>query len=117
METTEVHHDLIGMKYDDVVTKLDITEDHGGCCGYASCEVSGIPDSVDPEKLILKGCTLIEYDSHNDDRKVLNFLFENDLGNQYIYGLDCQAGSGSGWSYGAYVSVKLGDKELVEASW
>lgn len=118
METTRINQHLIGMSYKDIVPKLEIFEDSGDCCGYASCEQVGvIPDHVDIEKLVCKDCVKIEYDeSYCGNRSVVNFVFTDGEG-ELILGYELSAGSGSGWSYGAYVQLKLGDEVLAEESW
>lgn len=117
MLTTKVHQDLIGKTYKEIVEAIKIDEDNGGCCGYAECdEVSIIPDDVNKESLTLKDCVEIEYDDRYEDRKVLNFVFTDGHGD-LILGYELRAGSGSGWNYGAYVALRLEDKDICEASW
>ena len=118
METTRVHQDLIGKSYSDIVSKLKIDEDHGDCCGYASCETTDnvIPEGVDTENLVLIDCVHIQYKSEYDSRSVLNFVFTDGIGD-LILGYELSAGSGSGWGYGAYVTLSYEDRELASASW
>ena len=117
MITTEVHRDLVGMKYEDVVQKLEIIKDDGDCCGYAEVDVT-LPENT--SNLTLKSCVEIQYgyDGNDDqDRKVLNFIFETPEGSELLLGYDLKAGSGSGWSYGAWVKLQLEDRVLVECRW
>lgn len=117
MQTTKVHQDLIGKSYNEIVAAIKIDEDNGGCCGYAQCdEVSAIPSHVSTDALVLKDCVEIEYDERDEDRKVLNFVFTDGEG-ELILGYELRAGSGSGWSYGAWVSLSLEDREICGASW
>ena len=120
MQTTKVHQNLIGKSYREIVERLEITSDQGDCCGFASCdEPDAVPSDVNTSELVLKDCVLIEYDSpYNDaDRQVLNFIFVNPKGDELLLGYELCAGSGSGWAYGAWVTLSLDGEELATASW
>ena len=116
METTRVHQDLIGKSYEEIKQALVIVEDGGGCCGWSDYDVTTIPEGVDVTKLVLKDCVQIDYDEEYSNRVVLNFVFSDGKG-ELVLGYDLSAGSGSGWSYGAYVTLSLGERELATASW
>ena len=119
MKTERVHQDLIGKSYSDIVSKLKITEDHEDCCGYASCKTTDnvIPEGVDTESLVLKDCVHIQYEiEYESDRSVLNFVFTDGVGD-LILGYELTAGSGSGWRYGAWVTLSYEDRVLAEVSW
>lgn len=120
MNTYKVHQDLVGLSYHEIVDHLKIEEDGGDCCGYADWEVTDLPSDVGPDSLILKDCVQIDYPTQGygtGARSVLNFIFTCKGKGEAILGYDLTAGSGSGWSYGAYVKLSLGDKELLEVSW
>ncbi|RQZ76427.1 hypothetical protein DF052_00280 [Burkholderia glumae] len=59
----------------------------------------------------------IEYDCDEGERVVMNFIF--DLGDKkgLILGHELSAGSGSGWSYGAYCTLNFNGEEIASASW
>lgn len=118
METNRVNQHLVGSKYEDILPKLSIFEDQGDCCGYASCEEQfTLPLDTDIAKLVLKDCVQIDYNEDYDgSRSVVNFVFTDGEG-EWILGYKLSAGSGSGWGYGAYVQLKLGDEVLAEESW
>lgn len=116
MNTTKVYQDLIGKSYNDIVNRLEIRETEGDCCGWSSCEISNRPKKADLDTLILKGCVLIDYSNENMSRQVLNFVFL-DEDKEVVLGYDLAAGSGSGWAYGASVTLLLDGEELAEASW
>lgn len=119
MITTKVHQNLIGMTYHEVIDKLEIIEDQGACCGFAGCDIAGeIPDDLDKDHLTLKDCVRIEYDEdYNKAQVVLNFVFQTKEGNELVLGYHLEAGSGSGWGYGAYVILRREGEELASASW
>lgn len=115
MKTEKVMQHLIGKTYGEIVSHLSIEEDDGDCCGYAFVSVS---DGVERQDAILFDVVRIEYDNERDEeRVVVNFIF--DLGGEsgLILGYDLSAGSGSGWSYGAYCSLKYKNEEVASASW
>lgn len=118
MEAQRVNAYLIGKKYHEIVDKLNIVEYQGDCCGYASCKVTAaLPEGLDLASLVLKDCVQLNYNPVEEDRQVLNFVFKTTDGNEVILGYELSAGSGSGWSYGAYVQLKHNDVILCEASY
>src|SRR5690606_2130921 len=111
----------IGKTYKEIVELLRTEEDGGDCCGWSECSIEDSLVSLeDKEEAVLVNVVEIEYpseDSHCSERNVINFIF--DLGEQkgLILGYDLQAGSGSGWSYGAYVTLYYDKEEVASASW
>ena len=119
MKTESVNEHLIGKTYDQIIPLLVFDEDRGDCCGSAQWDKIGdhaLPVDLNTSLLILEGCTLIEYDDIDGKRVVHNFVF-NYKGDKVILGYELTAGSGSGWAYGAYVQMKLGDTVLAQAEW
>ena len=121
MKTTQIMQHLIGKTYKEIVDHLRTEEDGGDCCGWSECSIE---DSLvyleDKESAVLVDVVEIDYsdeDSDASDRSVVNFIF--DLGDRkgLILGYDLQAGSGSGWSYGAYVTLYYDKEEVASASW
>ena len=114
-----VNEHLVGLSYRDIVDHLTFDEDHGGCCGHASCEeVNHIPKHVDKDRLVLKSCISLEYETgYGESRSVLNFIFSDGDGGELILGYELTAGSGSGWSYGAYVKISHKGVVLAEERW
>lgn len=117
MEATLVNQHLIGKSYSEIVDHLEFDEDCGDCCGYASIdEIAGVPSGIDTSKLILKNCVEICYDEPDENRVVLNFVFTNGI-EEIILGYELTAGSGSGWSYGAYAMIVHENQKLAEVNW
>ena len=113
---------LIGKTYKELVDHLRTEEDGGDCCGWSNCYIEdSLVDLKDKAEAVLVDVVEIDYsddaDSDYSDRSVINFIF--DLGDKkgLILGYDLQAGSGSGWSYGAYVTLYFDKEEVASASW
>jgi len=113
MEATEVMTHLYGKTYAEVVESLSVQDDQGDCCGWADCEITDEIYHLDgsDEAVLVK---VIQYDYSSDcsDRCVVNFIFDLGDSKGLILGYDLSAGSGSGWSYGAFVSLSY-NKEIV----
>ena len=121
MKTTQIMQHLIGKTYKEIVDHLRTEEDGGDCCGWSECSIEdSLVNLEDKESAVLVDVVEIDYsdeDSDVSERTVINFIF--DLGDQkgLILGYDLQAGSGSGWAYGAYVTLYYDKEEVASASW
>lgn len=122
MKTTQIMQHLIGKTYKELVDHLRTEEDGGDCCGWSNCYIEdSLVDLKDKAEAVLVDVVEIDYSDEGDsdcsDRSVINFIF--DLGDQkgLILGYDLQAGSGSGWSYGAYVTLYFDKEEVASANW
>ena len=122
MKTTQIMQHLIGKTYKELVDHLRTEEDGGDCCGWSNCYIeNSLVDLKDKAEAVLVDVVEIDYsddaDSDYSERSVINFIF--DLGDKkgLILGYDLQAGSGSGWSYGAYVTLYFDKEEVASASW
>lgn len=120
MKTEKIMQHLTGKTYKEVVEALSIEQDDGDCCGYAGVEIiDAVKDLEDADNAVLFDIVKIDYndDGGDGERVVANFIF--DLGDEkgLILGYDLSAGSGSGWSYGAFCTLKYGEEEVVSASW
>ncbi|WP_186187942.1 hypothetical protein [Burkholderia gladioli] len=118
MRTETVLHHLVGKTYKEVVDALSTTEDAGDCCGWFDhTETDALKDLEGKESAVLVSVVKIEYDVSEGEHVVLNFIF--DLGDKkgLILGHDLSAGSGSGWHYGAYCTLRFNGEEIASASW
>ena len=118
---------LIGKTYKELVDHLRTEEDAGECCGWSGCYIEdSLVDLKDKAEAVLVDVVEIDYSDEDDsdcdysdcyDRSVINFIF--DLGDQkgLILGYDLQAGSDSGWGYGAYVTLYYDKEEVASVSW
>ena len=125
MKTTQIMQHLIGKTYKEIVELLRTEEDGGDCCGWSECSIEdSLVDLKDKAEAVLVDVVEINYSDeyfveYSDvfERNVINFIF--DLGDKkgLILGYDLKAGSGSGWSYGAYVPLYYDKEEVASASW
>lgn len=120
MKVENIMQHLIGKKYKEVIKALSFEQYGGDCCGWASVDViDAVKDLQNCEKAKLVKVVKFDYsdDEYEGDRVVANFVF--DLGKEkgLILGYELSAGSGSGWSYGAYCSLNYGDEVVASASW
>ncbi|UJH75025.1 hypothetical protein L0U95_24110 (plasmid) [Burkholderia cenocepacia] len=118
MKTETVLHHLVGKTYKEVVDALSVSQDHGDCCGWSDHVVADcLKDLEEKDAAVLVNVVRIEYDESESDRVALNFIF--DLGDKkgLILGHELSAGSGSGWNYGAYCTLRYDGEEIASASW
>ena len=122
MKTTQIMQHLIGKSYKEILVHLRTEGDEGDCCGWCECYIEdSLLNLKDKAEAVLVDVVEIDYSDDDDsdcsDRSVINFIF--DLGDKkgLILGYDLQAGSGSGWSYGAYVTLYFDKEEVASASW
>lgn len=118
MKTEKIMQQLTGKSYQEVIAHLAANEDGGDCCGFASVEVSDYVKAIEgADSAPLREVVKIEYDESEGERVVVNFIFDIGGDEGVILGYELTAGSGSGWHYGAYCSLKYGDEEVASASW
>jgi hypothetical protein len=118
MNVTKIMQHLIGKTYKEVVENLRYEEDYGDCCGWSTCSVEDSLESLsDKENAVLIDVVEIIYDGDDFERCVVNFIFDLGSNKGLILGYDMSAGSGSGWAYGAYVSLSYGEEEVASAQW
>jgi hypothetical protein len=123
MEVSKIMQHLIGLRYSEVIPRITSDSDGGDCCGWANVEYTDVPREIADELVeknpALHDVVLIEYPSgeYDYDRRTVNFIF--DLGDERaaVIGFDLSAGSGSGWAYGAYASLKYDGEEIANASY
>jgi len=118
MKTKKIMQHLIGKTYEEVVPLLVVQSGEGDCCGWSAYDVE---DFVKPLEFSssakLVDVVEIDYSDDYSSRVVVNFLFDIGEKSGVILGYDLRAGSGSGWSYGAYCQLLLGDEEVSCANW
>ena len=105
---------IITVKLGDEVHKLEILSYDGGCCGYADFTTNLLYSENDIRNPII---TNVEFERTGGycDSSVITFYGEH----KPLAIIECEAGSGSGWYYGAYVNVHCKSLDIDEdlASW
>jgi hypothetical protein len=100
---------------DSKVYSLNFMCDEGDCCGYSNIFNTLFIDTNDiKENPII---TNIEYSSTNDDYDTIKITLFG--GMKKLAQIEAEAGSGSGWCYGATVTVECQPLEMSETlvSW
>lgn len=114
-QITNIFDEYIEVKKDGRIFKLEIVSDDGDCCGYAEFETKlfYLPNSE--RNPVITNVTLNYLENYNGVSSVLTFYGES----KPLATIESEAGSGSGWSYGAYVQLVCKELEIDEtlASW
>lgn len=107
--------DSIEVKLGDEVFTLEIISDGGDCCGYAEFTTNLLYSENDSRNPIITNVSLKSGESDYEDSSVITFYGES----KPLATIESEAGSGSGWSYGAFVSLKCKALDIDEylASW
>lgn len=111
----KIEDSFITLKKEDKVFTLEFKSDDGGCCGYADFELNVFYDENSERNPIITNVDIINTDGYDSETTTLTFYGEN----KELCNIESNAGSGSGWSYGACVSItckELGIDEDI-ASW
>ena len=105
---------MIVQKDSKVYTLQFICED-GDCCGFSNVSNTLFIDTVNAKENPI--ITNIEYDSTNDDSDIVKITLFGEI--KKLAQIEAEAGSGSGWCYGATVTVECKPLEIDEtlASW
>ncbi|QQO41347.1 hypothetical protein 015DV004_132 [Bacillus phage 015DV004] len=110
-----VSDDSIEVKLGDEIHTLEIISDGGGCCGYADFTTNLLYSENDFRNPIITNVVMDDGDDSRCDTSVVTFYGEA----KSLVTIESEAGSASGYSYGAFVTLRckaLGiDEDL--ASW
>lgn len=115
-QIVNINEDSIEVKLNDTVYKLEIDSEDGDCCGYAHFETKMLYSENDFRNPIITNVQLEnDEEGYDSDTSVLTFYGED----KELAIIESSAGSGSGWNYGSYVSIrcKLLDIDEGLASW
>ncbi|MCP1159303.1 hypothetical protein [Bacillus infantis] len=107
--------DCIEVKKGDEIFKLEITSEGGDCCGYADFTTNLLYSPNDLRNPIITNVIRVDEDNGWQDSSVITFYGES----KPLATIESNAGSGSGWNYGAFVSLhcKALDIDETLASW
>lgn len=79
----------------------------GDCCAYAYAEVEHFTDGI------ITHIKTLDRENYGDSTVAVTIYHENTK----LAELMANAGSGSGWSYGAISQILLNGEELITATW
>lgn len=111
-----IAEDYIEVKKDDKLFKLEILSDDGDCCGYAEFETHLLYEPNDVRNPVITNVVLekeeVEFDRESS---IITFYGES----KPLATIESVAGSGSGWTYGACVTLRCKPLDIDEdlASW
>lgn len=111
-----VTEDSITVSIDGEEFVLEISTYQGGCCGYAETEIKPLVDilkvsqeNTSSNPVITDIKTITEHGSYSDKIEI-TFFGES----QELFEITGEAGSGSGWGYGATASIVCDKLQLDE---
>lgn len=110
-----VNDDSIEVKLGDKVFKLEIISYDGDCCGYSDFATNLLYSENDFRNPIVTNVSLESGGDSYGDSSVITFYGES----KPLATIESSAGSGSGWNYGAFVSLRCKALDIDEdlASW
>lgn len=115
-QVVDISEDTIKVKLNGEIYDLKLYTDQGGCCGYADFTTKLLYDKYSERNPII---TNIEVESLEDewfcDKVKITFYGEY----KPLVEIDAEAGSGSGWTYGACVELYCKELDINKriASW
>lgn len=105
-QVVKIEDDSITLKDNDgneYVLQLDL--DNGDCCGYANFDIISYEENSKSNPIITNIEFGHEYEDegyHNEEGVKITFFGEH----KEIASINAKAGSGSGWGYGACVTIE-----------
>lgn len=111
-----INETSIDVKLNDEIHTLEIVSDYGDCCGYAVFTTNLLYSEEDCRNPIITNVELKnKQDGYDGESSVITFYGES----KPLATIESEAGSGSGWSYGAFVSLRCKELDIDEdlASW
>jgi hypothetical protein len=110
-----VSNDSIEVKLGDEIYTLEIISDGGGCCGYADFTTNLLYSENDFRNPIITNVTIDSDDNNYCDTSIVTFYGEV----KPLATIESEAGSGSGWNYGAFVTLRCKELDIDEdlVSW
>lgn len=108
-------NDYIEVKKGDKVFQLEIISDNGDCCGYADFTTELLYSPNDLRNPVITNIEIEERGDSYQDSSIITFFGES----KPLAAIESNAGSGSGWEYGSFVSIhcKALDIDETLASW
>lgn len=110
-----INDDSIKVKLGEDTFNLEIISYDGDCCGYADFKTNLLYSENDRRNPIITNIELEDKDCYDGESSIITFYGES----KPLATIESEAGSGSGWSYGAFVSLTCKELDIDEnlASW
>lgn len=89
---------------------MNIETGSGDCCGYADFETKLLYSPNDLRNPIITNVTKEDERGYDTDSSLVTFYGES----KPLAPIESNAGSGSGWSYGAYVTLTCSALDIDE---
>lgn len=115
-QIVSIHESTIEVKLGDDIHILEILTDYGDCCGFANFTMNLLYAEGDVRNPIITNVELErEENGYDTDTSVITFYGEH----KELATIESEAGSGSGWAYGAIVTLHCKSLDIDEtlASW
>lgn len=106
IDETRITVELLGKKY-----TLELDSDDGDCCGYADFTTTMLYSKNDINNPIITDIKFLNNDYPSFNTSIITFYGSN----KELAHIESEAGSGSGWSYGACVSIRCKDLNIDES--
>lgn len=105
----------IEVKLGENIFKLEIDSDGGDCCGYADFTTNLLYTENDERNPVITNVSREDGKEEEGDSSVITFYGES----KALVTIESEAGSGSGWNYGAVVTLRCKALDIEEylASW
>lgn len=117
-QITRIDENSIEVNLNGSLHRLELNSDYGDCCGYAEFKTQMLYSENDLRNPVITNVELKnseEDDYGSSEITILTFYGES----KELATVESEAGSGSGWNYGATVSIRCDALEINEdlASW
>lgn len=115
-QIVKVNESSIEVKIDEEVHVLEIDTDYGSCCGYAEFETNLLYSEGDVRNPVITNVELVTKEGvYECDQTIITFYGES----KELANIESEAGSGSGWTYGACVTLRCKTLNIDEtlAEW
>lgn len=115
-QVVDISEDTIKVKLNDEIYDLKLETDQGDCCGYADFTTNLLYDKHSERNPIITNIEIVSSEEEQYcDRVKITFYGEY----KPLIEIDAEAGSGSGWAYGACVELYCKELDINKriASW
>lgn len=106
----KIEDDKIKVKLGEETYVLEIQSDDGDCCGYADFSTNLFYSEDDKRNPIITDVSIDHQDGYDYSSSTVTFYGESDA----LASIDSNASSGSGYGYGAFVTLVCAELDVRE---